>query len=324
LNVTLTVVAALLGLAITRPALAVGVTVEVTDAAEALLDSRLARRLITLELADVELPAVSPTVAVRTTVRGKAVRDPEVVFVRLLAEVDVLTVELWAQGMLTGERRIRVAGTEEHQARRVALACAELARHVREARLLERQRLLREHMFASVASGAPSYSIAVNLGVLAEMRAVWLPSVTSLLVGPRAGVWVRSERGFGLELHGSYYQSTDPESLHFWSELGLRPSWVFTFGQELGLSLGATAAAALLDVGSYSSIENATESRQTWNARVAIEGYLSYRLAPRTSLVFGPEVGLLLRDVPLQHRNQAPDHLAGLWFGFGFGAQWFL
>jgi hypothetical protein len=47
-------------------------------------------------------------------------------------------------------------------------------------------------------------------------------------------------------------------------------------------------------------------------------------LTPRASLVFGPELGLLLRDVHLQPREQGPDHLSGLWVGVGLGAEWSL
>ncbi len=60
---------------------AVGVTVEVSDGAEALLDSRLARRLITLELADVELPSISGSSSPRVETAAKGERRAEVVFV---------------------------------------------------------------------------------------------------------------------------------------------------------------------------------------------------------------------------------------------------
>lgn len=312
----------LLGLTLTTRAQAVGVTVEVTDAAEALLDSRLARRLITLELADVELPSVSRQVPTRVSAAG-AVRNAEVVFVRLLADADVLTVELWASGLLAGERRIRASGAEELQARRVALACAELARRVREARLSERQRVLREHLFPSPTSAVPSYSVAASVGAGASTRAVWLPSVDVALVGPSAGVWIRSQQGLGLELNAAYYHSTSTDGIRFWTELGLRPSWSVQ-SDAWGLAVGAQSALALLDVGSRASVRGAPESQQTWSARVALDARVTYRLAPKASLTFGPDLGLQLRDVELLPREGAPTHVRGLWLGIGLGAEWFL
>jgi hypothetical protein len=302
---------------------AVGVTVEVTDAAESLLDSRLARRLIALELSDVELPTSSDRAPSRVEVT-KGVRRSEVVFVRLLGDGEVLTVELWAQGKLAGERRIGVAGTEELQARRVALACAELARHLREARLGERQRILREHLFPSVTDGAPSYSVSVSLGVAVSTRAAWLPVAQSALIGPRIAAWVRSQQGFGLELEGGYYHAVDSNGIRFWAELGLRPSWAFALSGDLGLTVGPSASVALVDVGNRSSVVGAFESQQTWSAKTALNAVLTYRLAPRTNLTFGPEVGLQLRDVHLEPRVLGPTHLRGAWIGFGLGAEWFL
>lgn len=313
-----------MGLLLAKPCLAVGVTIEVTDAAEALLDSRLARRLIALELADVELPASSRNTPSRDDKSAKGVRRSEVVFVRLLADSDVLTVELWAQGTLTGERRIRVAGTEEHQARRVALASAELARHVREARLLERQRLLREHLFPSVADGAPSYSIDASLGAGVNTRAIWLPALDAVLIGPRVSVWARSKQGVGVELHAAYHHTATLQGLDFWSEVGVRPSWTLSVGSAFRVGVGVSAAAALLDVGRRAVITHARESQQTWSARAGVDALVSYHLTARTALTFNPELGLLLREVNVESRMVGQANVRGLWLGLGLGAEWAL
>ncbi len=184
--------------------------------------------------------------------------------------------------------------------------------------------MLREHLFPSVTDGAPSYAIAVGAGAAINTRVVWLPGVASTLIGPRAAVWVRSKQGFGLELNGSYYHAADPGDVRFWSEVGLRPSLAFTLGADVGLSLGPSVASALVDVGNRRSIVGAAESQQTWSARVGVDAVVTYRLAPRTSLTFGPEVGLQLRDVQLKPRGEGPNHLRGLWLGVGLGVEWFL
>jgi hypothetical protein len=314
----------LCGASLAANAKAVGVTVEVTDAAEGLLDSRLARRLIALELADVELPTISRTSPFHGPPTPTGARGVEIVFVRLLGEADLLTVELWAQGLLAGERRIRVAGTEEHQARRVALACAELARHVREARLTERQRVLKEHLFPNATNGAPSYSVAVGLGASVSTHVVWLPTVESVLIGPQFGVWVKSEQSVGIELFGGYYHAAQTEGPRFWSEFGLRPTFALTLTNAVGLELKPTVAAGLLDVGVRRSILGAPESKQTWSARAAFDASISLRLSSSARLRFGPEFGLLLREVGLQPRQDAPSNVRGLWIGLGLGASWWL
>lgn len=322
-RLTLTLGIVVASLLLPRPCLAVGVTIEVTDAAEALLDSRLARRLITLELADVELPPSARNTPSRDDKSAKGVRRSEVVFVRLLADADVLTVELWAQGILTGERRIRVAGTEEHQARRVALASAELARHVRESRLSERQRMLREHLVTSAAD-APSYSVALNLGAGVDTRAIWLPALDAVLIGPQVSLWARSKQGLGVGLHAAYHHTATLQGLAFWSEVGVRPSWELSLGGELDVGFGLSAAAALIDVGQGGVITHARESQQTWGARASADARVSYRLSSRASLTFGPELGLLLRELTVQSRTDGETNVRGLWIGLGLGAEWFL
>ena len=111
--------------------------IEVDAAAERLVDARTLRRLIALELADVEVPP---------EIDGQA----SALFYRVLGDTPgFVALELWERGTLHGSRRVSSAEPGGHLfARKVALAAAELARALRQQRQarrrLEARRLVRE------------------------------------------------------------------------------------------------------------------------------------------------------------------------------------
>ena len=295
---------------------AVAVTVEVASDVEELVDAPLARRLIRLELADVELPKVNgatPTRPVLTTTQ----RLDEVVFVRLLRQGDGLLVELWAKGELYGERRLVFSSNEQHQARRVALASAELARGLREARVRERQRLLREHLAPNPIT-TPDYVTKVNVAGLATVAAGVWPGADTMLVGPRLFLNAVTESGVGVGITGAVLTSTAASVVRSWTELGFRSSWRHVLSRHLELAVGLDVAAGVVDIAPNASFDGSEVSQQTWQAKAGLDAHLEWRIEPQVSLVVAPEAGLFLRELRVV-REGTSETLEGPWVGVALG-----
>lgn len=294
---------------------AVAVVIEVGDEAEVVVDSRLARRLIQLELADVDLP---PSVGDHAQHS-----QSEVVFVRLLRVEDQLRVELWARGQPSGERKLDVSGTEQYQARRAALASAELVRRLRETRILERQRYLKRHLRSANLPAAPAgYTLRLRGGVSLGAQTIYWPRAGALLVGPRGEIWVRSEAGLGLGIFAGSYASATTSSPRLWTEVGLKPSVSLAWSDNADIVFGTTVSAAVVDPGSSFTPVSASESRQTWSARAAAHVDVQWWFGRRAALSFGPEAGIHLRDIAFESATKANRHdtFGGLWLGLGVRA----
>lgn len=300
-----------------RESRAVAVTVEITEDAQALVDVQLARRLIRLELADVELPKVNGIVPTNR-VEAKHGRE-EVVFVRLLGQQDALVVELWAQGALSGERRLSVSPNQQHQARRVALASAELARRVREARVVERHRYLRKHLAPKPNDAAPEYVTKINVEGAAAIAAVVWPDADAMLVGPRLFLDAVTDVGVGLGITAAALTTTGSTTVSSFSELALRPSWQTTLAPQLRLSIGVALGLGQLDVVPTASFASSDVSHQTWQPKVALDAQLRWVLSPRLSLFAAPEAALVTRTVEVSLAERT-EKLGGTWFGIALGA----
>lgn len=293
------------------------VTVEVASDVEELVDAQLARRLIRLELADVELPKVNGATPTRSAT-SVTQRPDEVVFVRLLRHGEGLLVELWAKGELYGERRLVSSSNEQHQARRVALASAELARGLREARVRERQRLLREHLAPNPVT-TPSYVTNVNVAGLASVVAAAWPGADTMMVGPRLFVGAVTEAGVGVGFTGAVFTSTAATVVRSWSELGLRSSWQHALSSQFELSAGLDLVAGVVDIEPNTSFDRSELSRQTWQAKAGLDVRLEWRIEPQVSLVLAPEAGWFLRNLRVV-RERNDETLGGPWVGVALGA----
>jgi len=274
-----------------RPAFAAPsvAAIEIDARAEALIDSRAVRRLVQLELADVE---VRPAPGQRDTA----------LFVRVLgADVGQLRIELWERGIAYGSRVVAgPTGSTQLVARRVALAAAELARELRDERedaaaLAEQQR-----------------QRALEAARVARERT---------REGPRAlrsgfvGYWGNELALAGPELAGE---------LHVYRALRLDVGAAWLGG---GLDGGHSAQAALLSLGvsrrralsrglsfdggvgitggvfdfrDVHAVDGIAGEHQTWS--VAVQG--GFRLEPHLSrsvrLAFGLGGGYFLREMPLE------------------------
>jgi len=162
------------------------VTVEIADGAEALLDARATRRLIALELADVNVPRLDSAKRARSSL-----------FFRVVQVGPDLRVELWERGEFHGARV--VSGTNaagQLGARRVALAAAELARRLQKKRQVQAERELREAAArARARDRAARLTLDGPLALRPSFELTGVGGASATLFGPRLlGQWTFAKR----------------------------------------------------------------------------------------------------------------------------------
>lgn len=271
-----------------------------------LVDGRVAERLVALETADVEVPA-PPGVA----------RRPPLYFRILPAPPESLRVELWELGRPYGARTVSSTGTQSLEARRIALAAAELARQLRERRFLEIAAARREksipHVPSSPHAGIPIYGrMAWSGGV----RAATIGISNAWLVGPHADASLRFSSGPRLTLGAAWLAGrADLGSVAGtarWLEVGLALSESIPLAPSVDLDIGLGAALASVRVaggGDGSAVQD------SWSARGGALGRVEMALGPHVALAVGPDVGAVLRPVDMTGPDTASHRLGGLWLG---------
>jgi hypothetical protein len=293
------------------------VVIEINAMADGLLDARLTRRLIGLELREVEVP---PRPALPTPERWS-------MFVRVLGDSGHrLRVELWELGVFHGSRTITTTpgGSRYLRAQRIALVAAELARRVRQ----ERLRQLREQERSRNASVAvlPATEAAfprprVLLNALARGALVGPGDLA--LGGPSLGGELMVLGRASLEvsaawLFGSAFDLPGSPGLE-WLELSISPSYSIPLKKRFGLRVGLRAAAASVHVPGVSAVDRISGAHDTWSARVAIEMGAEYAWTRHVRVRGGPEFGTLLRRLPVTDRNGLDRSLGGYWLGLSMG-----
>ncbi len=291
------------------------VVVEFDPRADRVLKARLTRRLIAMELEDVDVPARHDLDS-RTPERS--------LFVRVLGiEEGTLLVEIWEQGELYGQRKVSVdaAGSQTLSARRIAMAAAELARRMRRKRLAEAERLAREAerraAEAAAASGRSDHlRVAVRSGLTGAAVGpsdFWLagPELdAALLLGPSAKV----QLGMAWLVGGVPALSGAARTR--WFEVSLTPSYGIRLDQRLELDVGATAAAAAVHLTGATAVDDIEGQLDTWSARAAARVELGIELSPLARLQLGPQAGAVLRRVVVEDEDGRRHRLGGPWLGF--------
>jgi hypothetical protein len=291
------------------------VAIELGSKAERLVDPRLTRRLIQLELGDVEVPSV---------VVGVAAHQPPALFYRVLAiRAEEIRVELWERGEFHGARSVSLArGTAQLHARRIALAAAELARRLRAQRIADRQRLLRPKTNGDNGNGGahagrvrPSLAAAVRGGALGP-SALWL-------LGPELAARLRIGEAARLELSASWMHGRAPALSGAPGtsaiELGIAPGYAFKLGRGASAVAGARFAASAVHFNDVRAVDGIDSQRDTWTARAALELRVESRLSRNFAVYAAPEVGVELRRIPVQGRDGVRERLGGLWLGGALG-----
>ena len=287
------------------------VLVEISDSAESLLDARATRRLVQLELSEIDVPAASG---------NKRARAP--LYVRVVQVGRDVRVELWERGEYHGVRVVSGSNAAgQLGARRVALAAAELARRLQKKRLLqaERERALAQAR-AEQAAREARRALDGPLALRSSVEGVSIGGLAATLLGPRLlGQWsfargARIEAGFAW-LAGSAPGSANSE----WLELSLAPMQRVSLSEAVELDLGLCVAAAWLRLAKVRGVDEIADQSETWSARAAGVVRIEPRLSRQLRLSLGVDAGLLLRAVPFQSLSGSAERLHGGWVGLGLG-----
>lgn len=285
------------------------VVVEIDPAAERLVDSRSARRLVPLELADVAVPV------------GAGSRGAPVLFFRVLGRPDgSLRIELWERGEYHGARLLGGAGENAQLvARRVALAAAELGRRLarkREAALLrdERQRKAREARAKMLRERTQEGPIALR----SELGLGVVPGKL-LLFGQRLSGELSLTGPLRLDVGAEAWAgSLQPSLATELQGVSLGPAYRLILTRSLDLDLGLQAAALLVQAPSARSFDAIRSQPSSWTARASLNARFELRLGRQVRALLGAEGGSLLRSVPYES-NEGPERLRGAWWGVGLG-----
>lgn len=287
------------------------VLVEIGDSAETLLDARATRRLVQLELSEIEVPPASGNKRVRAAL-----------FFRVVQVGADVRVELWERGEFHGARVVSGSNAAgQLGARRVALAAAELARRLQKKRLMQAEReRLAELARAEEAAREARRALDGPFALRSSLELASIGDFAATLAGPRLlGQWTLAQRtriegGFAW-MAGSAPASASAE----WLELSLAPMQRVALAETADLDFGLTVAAAWLRLGKVHGVDAILDQNETWSARAAAVVRFEPRLSRQVRLSLGVDAGLLLRQVRFQSQSDSAERLRGAWLGLGLG-----
>jgi hypothetical protein len=287
------------------------VFVEISAKAERYLDARLTRRFVEIELSDADVPP------------RPGERRPTTYFRVLAISADTLRIELWDKGDYYGARSINSNDVKDLVARRVALAASSLVRDMRERRVQEAKEREREQA-ARAAERAEMNELRRWPAAVLEPRALGALVPSHLwLAGPGLGGQMRTKQGARLDLgvawlFGGLLDTAGSPSVR-WLELGVTPAHALRLGPKLDLGVGLTAAAASLHATGVRAVDGDPGQRDTWSARAALGLTLEPHLGARGRLSVGPQLGVVLRRVPIRDEDGAAQRVGGPWLGVSAG-----
>lgn len=295
----------------------VEVVVEIDRRASHLVDPTLTRRLVAIELGDLEVPPAP----------GDEPPVPRSLFVRLIGEEEGhVRVELWELGRRLGVREVAfdVGTSEQLRARRIALVAAALGREAALARRREAQRLAEqarvEQEARLAAAATPPASRAALVGGL---RVADVGSAELLLAGPRLEGSLRladgATLGVGLvQLAGAAPGLGGAPPLK-WAELTMTPGWQASIAPGARLGFGAEIAAATVELPRVPVVDGVAGQLATWTARAA--GRLTIELGTGRlgSAELGVGAGMVLRPLPVGYPGGAEADLGGAWLALDAG-----
>jgi hypothetical protein len=262
----------------------------------------MTERLVSLETADIDVPPPP----------GVGFRPPLYFRVRSVAATS-LRIELWELGRPHGARNVSSAGTLALEARRIALAAAELARTLRKRRIAEIAALEDEDGPARTPSGGnarvPLYARFVWS---AGARAAALPAADTFFVGPQVDVALAFDGGQRLSLGGAWLGGAASDEPARWLELRLAASQEFALSHAMALSVGVDSAVASLKLARAS--DGGTSDDVGASARAGVFSRLTLRAGPALILGIGPDVGVILAPRTLERANGS-ERFGGLWLG---------
>ena len=293
------------------------VVVEVDSAASRALDPRLTRRLIALELSDLDVPPL---------IDGPSFEEGRTLFVRVLGQDDdCLRVELWELGRFCGARVVPIEeGTSEHlRARRIALTVAILGRRLRaqrlrEAKLAEQQALAEAEAERAAATAPPP----LRLSLVPNVRAAGLPR-HGWLAGPGLAGELDFSSGAYLALGAAWTTGAAlrlvPEPAFEWREVSVTPGYAYTLPGRIQLGVGVEVAAASVHLTRVRAVDDIRGQAATWSARAALAPRLEFPVGSQGRLQIAPSLGVVLRPIPAVDLGGHRQRLGGIWMGGTLG-----
>ena len=289
--------------------------VEISSKAERYVDSRLTRRLVEIELSDAEVPP-------RRGDEGE--KRPTVYFRVLATSPDTLRIELWDKGGFYGARRLDSRDVKELLARRIALAASALVGDLKQRRLLE-QRAFEAEQARRERERAQLEELRRWPAVLFEPKvsAAAIGGDALWLAGPGLSMEARTKSGSRLQVGANWLFGAAPPlggapSVR-WLELSIAPEQAFRLAGETDLALGLGVGAAAVHFTGVSAVDGDDGQLDTWSARAVARARFEPRLGRHLRLTAGPEVGAVLRRMPVRDTANASHRLGGLWLGLSVG-----
>jgi hypothetical protein len=274
------------------------------------LDARLARRLISLELADVSIPPPD----------GMTPEAAPLYFRVLIGPAETLRVELWELGRSRGARSVSSHGTPHLRARRIALAAAELARLV----VFRRQADARAAEAAAEEAAkrqaeARGFPVYASFVVAPGAQVGWIGLGDLWLAGPNLGVGLRMSNHFNLELKGGLLAggvSKIPGSAAArFIDATLSPSYTFLADNPVAIETGVSATVSAVHFSDVLAVDDTPSELDTWSARALASVAIVPRLSESLRLRVGPDAGFLLRRLVVTDANNQRHRLGGLFLG---------
>jgi hypothetical protein len=263
-------------------------------------------RLVRLEIDDIDVPAPLGSTG-----------GPPLYFRILGSGPTSLRVELWELGAPRGARSVASAGSDNLRARRIALAAGELTRQ------LQRRRRSEIEAASRTPSGGPQpqapekgIPLYARFALDAGGRGAAIGPSDAWLVGPWLGVGLGFSSGFRLALGAEWLVGRAPDfgGGMRWFDAGLAASQRIVNGSSFQLSAGAEAAIASVRL-SDGHDPGSSPPLDTWSARAGILARGGVPLGKAATLLFGPDVGFVLRPVRGLAAGESEHGVSGLWLG---------
>ncbi len=285
--------------------------VEIDPRVEGTLDARALRRLIKLELGDLDVPPRS----------GRSVTS---LFVRVLSSTSAeVRVELWELGELHGERLVLGGrGSPQLIARRVALAVAELARSLRNRRKAEARAEARaQRQRRRDALAAYRRTREGPLALRSSLEAGLVGPLELGLAGPNVYAQASLHGPFRFDFGASFLSGAllDAGTLAQSFEVGAGPARRMILTPSLDLDVGVRARAGALLLGGVPSVDAVPGQREALWARAELVARLEPRLTRSLRLSVGLLSGLVLRRVAVETSAGDRLRLGGLVSGLEAG-----
>ncbi len=271
---------------------------------------RLTRRLIGLEVSDIDVPP---------TPDGDGA--PTALFFRVLELPDGdLRIELWERGVFYGARRVSTDGTGPLRARRIGLVAGVLARRLRRIRLAELLLASQPETPPEAVRPPPGFPIFGSLALSTRALGAAVPG-DLWLAGPQIAGGLRFDSGVQLELGlawlaGRVDEPGDETHLS-WYELSLTSRKTFSRG-EWDFGFGATAALASVRW-TRPRFDELAPPTDTWGARTTAHLVLEGPLGRRARWSLAPEIGASLHPLKVPRGDGFDRELGGLWVGGSVG-----